>query len=206
MEGDYLLLDIDKPFALSMAFIALALIFDLFDGAVARALKVDSTLGIQLDSLADMVSFGAFPAILVATIGNHYSTLTLISAIVYLCAAALRLAKFNISGSEQTAYFSGLPSPAAAIGVLGIVVSYHDNKSSIIAISIWTLFMALLMVSTIPLFSLKSSKKPWYKNHLQLLLILASIVAIVFLKWQALPAIVLFYLILSMVKRKSFHY
>lgn len=182
---------------------ALALLADFLDGFVARALKVKSDIGAQLDSLADMVTFGVLPAIMIYTMLSYKSILPPMEttanilqyelplnittpyafiALVYAMAACWRLAKFNID-TRQTENFIGVATPAAAIFVLGLYMSfntvyvnhldwfYHHKgmldgfiyhlpltivfKSSVIIV--YTLLISFLMVSEIPFFSLKGN-------------------------------------------------
>ncbi|WP_419883098.1 CDP-diacylglycerol--serine O-phosphatidyltransferase [Peribacillus sp. B-H-3] len=114
-------------------------VFDLLDGRVARKLKVNSEFGIQLDSLADIVSFGVAPALLFHSIAAT-SILTSLAFIVFPTMGALRLAKFNVK--PTIGYFSGLPIPAAGLSLAGMGFFLYSNAYI-------TLILALLMVSPI---------------------------------------------------------
>lgn len=144
-------------------------LLDFFDGFAARALKAYSNLGKDLDSLADVVSFGVLPGMmlhqLILAQGENWNWLSWL-AFLYPAMAALRLAIFN-NDPEQRTYFKGLPSPAAALFVAGFVGIYQvlpperrmfANPYFILAMA-W--LPALLMVSPIRFFSLKFSKKDW---------------------------------------------
>lgn len=114
-------------------------IFDLLDGRIARGLKVNSEVGVQLDSLADIVSFGVAPALLFHTIATP-SILTSLAFILFPLMGALRLAKFNVK--PTIGYFSGLPIPAAGLPLAAMGFFSYSNA--------WiTIILALLMVSPI---------------------------------------------------------
>ena len=123
----------------SAVLIFFSAIFDLFDGRVARKLKVNSALGVQLDSLADIVSFGVAPALLFHSLAAP-SILTSLAFILFPMMGALRLARFNVK--PTVGYFSGLPIPAAGLPLAGMGFFLYSNA--------WiTLILALLMVSPI---------------------------------------------------------
>lgn len=120
-------------------FILLSAIFDLLDGRIARGLKVNSELGVQLDSLADIVSFGVAPALVFHTIAAP-SILTSLAFILFPIMGALRLAKFNVK--PTIGYFRGLPIPAAGLPLVAMGFFSYSNA--------WiTLVLAVLMVSPI---------------------------------------------------------
>ncbi|WP_442600147.1 CDP-diacylglycerol--serine O-phosphatidyltransferase [Neobacillus sp. D3-1R] len=120
-------------------FIFISAIFDLLDGRIARGLKVNSELGVQLDSLADIVSFGVAPALLFHTIAAP-SILTSLAFILFPLLGALRLARFNVK--PTIGYFSGLPIPAAGLPIAAMGFFSYSNA--------WiTIILAVLMVSPI---------------------------------------------------------
>ncbi|MFF3022409.1 CDP-diacylglycerol--serine O-phosphatidyltransferase [Gottfriedia sp. NPDC057948] len=124
---------------LSSIFIFIAAIFDLLDGRVARKLKVNSEFGVELDSLADIVSFGVAPALLFHSISAP-SILTSLAFILFPTMGALRLAKF--SANPTIGFFKGLPIPAAGLPLAGMGMFFYSNA--------WiTLILAFLMVSPI---------------------------------------------------------
>ncbi|PLS04294.1 CDP-diacylglycerol--serine O-phosphatidyltransferase [Neobacillus cucumis] len=119
--------------------IFLSAVFDLLDGRIARSLKVNSALGVQLDSLADIVSFGVAPALLFHSIAAP-SILTSLAFILFPIMGALRLARFNVK--PTIGYFKGLPIPAAGLPLAGMGFFFYSNA--------WvTLLLAILMVSPI---------------------------------------------------------
>jgi CDP-diacylglycerol--serine O-phosphatidyltransferase len=124
---------------LASIFIFLSASLDFLDGRIARKLKVNSELGIELDSLADIVSFGVAPALLFHSIAAP-SMLTSLAFILFPTMGALRLAKFNVK--PTIGYFKGLPIPAAGISLAGMGLFLYSNT--------WiTILLALLMVSPI---------------------------------------------------------
>jgi CDP-diacylglycerol--serine O-phosphatidyltransferase len=194
-----------------------AMVFDFLDGFSAKLLKAYSEMGKELDSLADIVSFGVAPAVILIKLihSSLYSPdpfhssapimaiLTYIPALMPVC-AGLRLAKFNIDPAQTTS-FRGLPTPANAIGVISIVVAAHFSgmsllKSFIAAPSlliIYTIILSLLMVTRIPLLSLKISSAAFKGNEGRY--ILAGLVLVSFLIFGigAAPLIIPFYLLSS---------
>ncbi len=146
-----------------------AMIFDSLDGRVARMTNTQSAFGEQMDSLADMVSFGAAPALIVYVWAlKELGRWGWIAAFVYCACAALRLARFNVNtGVVDKRYFQGLPSPAAAALVMGFIWLMADNgvqrgigghlswpQASWIAFAI-TLYAGLTMVTNVPFYSFK---------------------------------------------------
>ena len=163
------LIDIDYGIWL----ILLGALFDVFDGAVARWLNAQSKFGAELDSLADMVTFGIAPAYLVSY--ELDEPLNFISIIIVIT-AAIRLAKFNISGSE-TYFFKGLAVPASALFFLGIIFFNQtsfllDNIPFILIV----VLVALLNVSSIKMFSFKGLKKDKWTLPFLIVTILITIV------------------------------
>jgi CDP-diacylglycerol--serine O-phosphatidyltransferase len=124
---------------LASMLIFLAAVLDFLDGRIARKLKVNSELGVELDSLADIVSFGVSPALLFHSIATP-SILTSIAFILFPTMGALRLARFNVK--PTIGYFKGLPIPAAGVSLAGMGLFLYSNT--------WiTILLALLMVSPI---------------------------------------------------------
>ena len=143
-----------------------AALLDGIDGRVARLLKASSRFGAELDSLADFVNFGVAPAFLIFTWGlGDLKSLGWICVMIFALASALRLARFNVALDDdkpkwQSAYFSGMPTPAAAIVVLLPVYVEHLGFGAIRSspfmldvVLVYTLAIAFLMVSNIPTFS-----------------------------------------------------
>jgi CDP-diacylglycerol---serine O-phosphatidyltransferase len=202
------------------ALIGLAAVFDFLDGMAARLLHVNSEIGKELDSLADVISFGLLPGVIIyqfmkTSINLPGNTGDLLNPFPYLAFlipifSALRLAKFNID-SRQTNSFIGLPTPASAI-VFGSfpLIHYQTITSNHLAfISSWlgnyyflaiaTIVISGLLVSEIPLFSLKFKNLKWKDNKAQYLLLIFSLITILTLGFVALPLIIFVYIILSIV-------
>ncbi len=194
--------------------IVLAAIFDFFDGLVARALNAYSELGKQLDSLADMVSFGVVPGIFVYQIllvelpNSQMNNYWAYAGFIIPVFSALRLANFNID-SRQSENFIGLPTPANTlffISIPFIIDEYHtqyefiSNPLVLIALSC---VMSFFMVAEIPLFSLKFKNFNIKENLSRFILVLSSAVLIFFLKFAAIPIIIFIYLFLSIIQRKK---
>ena len=180
----------------------LAALFDFLDGFAARLLKVSSEIGKELDSLADMVTFGVLPAVIVFNMiggatGGHQNYLAFSIAIF----SALRLAKFNVD-ERQTNVFYGVPTPANAFLISGLPflqVTYPDLLSNTLVLGI-ALVMALLLVAPIEMLAFKFDNYRFENNISRYLLIIVSLVMIVMFKTLALPVIIIFYIILSIVR------
>jgi CDP-diacylglycerol--serine O-phosphatidyltransferase len=159
-------MSIEGRYELALGAIVFAAMLDGVDGRVARLLKASSRFGAELDSLADFVNFGVAPAFLIFTWGlGDLKSLGWICVMIFSLASALRLARFNVAIDEekprwQSAYFSGMPTPAAAIVVLLPVYIEHLGFTPIRTtplmldiVLVYTLLIAFLMVSTIPTYS-----------------------------------------------------
>ena len=193
-----------------------AAIIDFLDGFLARLFKATSEMGKQLDSLSDVVSFGVAPAMILYQLlrigfaqqenGLDTSIVWLLPALLIPVAGAWRLARFNID-RQQSYYFRGLPIPAAGLFIasLPLIIWYPGSAFGLqgYLINQWVLFaiivfLSWLMVSTLPLFSLKFTDFSLQNNLSKYLLIGLAIIALVFLKWLALPVIIILYVILSL--------
>ena len=190
--------------------IVLAAVFDFFDGFVARLLKCPSAIGVELDSLADMVSFGFAPSAVVyaMTVGGMVEGtpvwIRLVATFVCFVMAAfsaLRLAKFNID-ETQTVEFCGLPTPAgsllcASLGMLWQQGAVALSSDGVLLIAVLT---SLLLVSPIRMFALKFHGFGWRGNEVRYLFLLASIVLIIILRTYAIPVIIVLYIVVSAVR------
>ncbi len=158
-------MSIEGRYELALALIVFAALLDGIDGRVARLLKASSRFGAELDSLADFVDFGVAPAFLIFTWGQSTpNSLGWIVVMIFALAAALRLARFNVASEEvkpkwQSDYFTGMPTPAAAIVVLLPVYLDHlgvdglRSGGGFKAVLVYVLLIAFMMVSTIPTYS-----------------------------------------------------
>jgi CDP-diacylglycerol--serine O-phosphatidyltransferase len=206
--------------ALAPYCILAAALFDFLDGFVARLLKVQSELGKQLDSLADMVTFGVAPGILMLMILNRslssinpdYVFLSWFALIIPVF-ALFRLAKFNLD-ARQSDSFIGLPTPAMTLFFTSIVLIIPAQESiklgrdisqmEGILLSPYFLFpsivlMSILMVSELPLFALKFKHFKFKDNELRYTFLTISIILLATLFVWALPIIILLYIILSVI-------
>ena len=154
---------IEARYDLAVALIVAAALLDGVDGRLARALKSQSRFGAELDSLADFVNFGVAPGIVIFTwVAADYRGLGWIAVLAFACGMGLRLARFNAmldvdKPKWQSNYFTGMPAPAGAITVLlplylqGVGIPGVNQWPLLIAL--YTLFLAVLLVSTIPTYS-----------------------------------------------------
>ena len=195
--------------------VLLGAFFDFFDGLAARALKVGSELGAQLDSLADMITFGLVPAYLAFEWLNQldYSILNY-SAFLIAVFSAVRLAKFNIDDRQSTS-FIGVPTPANALFWISIPLIFWQVENDIHFISanfllpvfnsIYFIISAILLfsyllIAELPLLALKFKHLRWKENEFRILLIVFSVVLIFIFLFAAIPFILLLYLILSIIE------
>ena len=206
--------DLPEKIALGSFFIFAAAVVDFLDGFVARLFKASSEMGKQLDSLADVVSFGVAPGLILyqmlrisfakETEGLNVPVAALFPAFLIPCAAAWRLAKFNIDDSQQYS-FKGIPTPAAGITIasLPLIVHYQQFNLQEILFNKWMLYgiillLGYLMVSNIPLVSLKFKDSSMKNNMAKYILASIAIIAAIILKWVAVPVVFIAYVIVSL--------
>lgn len=182
---------------------------DVFDGVAARILKAQSAIGKELDSMADLITFGVAPAAMYYLLAPGDSWIYFIPSSIYLIGCALRLAIFNTLQSKKT--FTGLPSPAAAFFMFGIFMSmyYHvplieKIMSDNIGYFAVPIFMVIMMLSKLEMFSLKSMKKPWHKNVFHALSIIIFLIVLSINPPLSPLAAVLSYIMLASISIKSF--
>jgi CDP-diacylglycerol--serine O-phosphatidyltransferase len=186
-------------------FVWAACVFDFFDGFAARALKASSPIGRELDSLADMVSFGVLPAMLMFYMMKASTAITWLPLVAFLLAvfSALRLAKFNIDERQRDG-FIGLPTPANALLITGLPLvpqSWLGEGWSITALVVITLVFSWLMVSPLPLIALKFKNFGWRDNQLRFTLLAASVLLLFILGQAAIVLVIIIYVVLSLVGR-----
>lgn len=201
-------------YTIAFVCIILGAVFDFFDGLTARALKVSSPIGKELDSLADVVTFGLAPASMVFNwlrecADAHLRMLPafVVPFLAFLLVAfsALRLAKFNVD-ERQTSSFIGLPTPANALFWGALVLGSHDKIVS--SPFGWMLIVALvllfswLLVAEIPMFSLKFKSLAWAPNRIAYIFLLVSLVLLIFLGLNGLSAVIGWYIVLSVLTQK----
>ena len=226
---------VNNLFVAAALFVFLGIFFDFFDGFFARKLNVQSDLGIQLDSLADMVTSGLVPGIIMyklialtcdesafipqnsqwnATMhwdGFKLAPIALIGLFITL-ASAYRLAKFNIDEDQQS-YFKGLPTPANTLLILALplILEFQNNDiiNSII-LNKWflialTFLSCYLLNSNIKLFALKFKDWSFKTNATRYIFIILSVVLLIVLQFAAIPIIIALYILLSLLNQSSIH-
>lgn len=191
-------------------------VFDFFDGMSARLLHVSSPIGKELDSLADVVTFGVAPSAMIFYLfhevvypGFMQPLRGVMPYTAFLMAAfsALRLAKFNLD-TRQTTSFIGLPTPANAlfwgsliVGNYGFLVSHRFNAMFLF---LFMLLFCFLLVAEIPLFALKFKNMSWKDNKIKYIFIVTCIPMVIVFKYSCFAAIIAWYIILSLfASRKS---
>ena len=194
-------------------FIILGAVFDFFDGMAARLLHVSSPIGKELDSLADNITFGVAPSMMVYfELGQLNCPVfleplkTFLPYIAFLIAAfsALRLAKFNID-ERQSKSFIGLPTPANALfwgGLLMLQSNYKDTPAFYIIILLLVILSSYLLISNIPMFSLKFKFNNWKENKFCLYFIGIAALILLILSLPAFAIIITWYVILSIIRKK----
>lgn len=212
---------------LQMAFfwVCLGIFFDFWDGFAARVLKVSSPLGVQLDSLADMVTSGVVPGVvmyqMLAHIQENYEQYTITDDTFYMklvpfigfvitLGSCMRLAKFNID-TRQTDSFIGLPTPANALFILSIPLIMNNTETEFVfnlfsnpyVLVVISLFSAFIMNAELSLFSLKTKNKNLSDNKLTLLFLGICALLLLFLKYEAIPLIIGFYILLSVILNQT---
>lgn len=187
----------------SALMMGLAAVFDFMDGAAARLLHAKSSIGKELDSLSDLVSFGVAPAMLLLNVlqpanAGWCSYLALFLPLM----GALRLAKFNIDDS-QSVTFKGLPIPANAIFWIGVVGPLMQGRlHPTVGVTVAVIFLVgLLMVSNLPMFSLKMSNFSLRDNFVRYFMVLAAVVFVVTLGIGGFAATILLYIAISALQR-----
>lgn len=200
--------------ALSFTLIVCGAVFDFFDGFVARLLNVSSPIGKELDSLADVVTFGLAPSTIVfalfANILPHDYWWVGVVAFLMAAFSALRLAKFNLD-SRQTMGFIGMPTPANALfwGAVALTILQHDEfvlshvEAVCVLMGVGVLLCCWLLVCEVPMFALKFHDFSWAHNRLRYCFILASAAIIVMAGWGGLALVVVLYILLSVLQGKS---
>lgn len=219
-------------FVMAAIFVFLGIFFDFFDGLIARKLDVQTELGIQLDSLADMITSGLVPGIIMFKLlsltvnpsdafiseeWNSYFNFSGVKAsmlpflgLLIPMASAYRLGRFNIDEDQQT-YFKGLPTPANTLMIvsLPLILEFQNNDimNSIILnkwfLIVLTLVSTFLLNANIKLFALKFKDWSFKGNSIRYVFLLLSIVALIVLKFAAIPLIVGIYLLMSLLNNLS---
>lgn len=213
---------------LAALFVFLGIFFDFFDGLAARVLDVKSELGLQLDSLADMITSGMVPGIVMFqllnmaqsggwnifenTVGAGNMTISVLPFFGFLItlASAYRLANFNVD-ENQVSSFIGLPTPANALLILSfpLILLYHNNDMlNGIILNQWflialTLISAFLLNAKIALFALKFKNWSFKDNALRYIFLVISLVLLVTMRYLAVPVIIALYILGSVINSYS---
>ncbi len=208
-------IDIPEKIWMASLFIGLAAVVDFLDGFIARLFSASSEMGKQLDSLADVVSFGVAPSMIIyqflrmsyarEEVGVDVSTWLLLPAFIIAAASAYRLAKFNLDQSQQYG-FKGVPTPAVGLLIASFPLIYWhggDDTAIFLLLNKWALYAVILfvswiMVSNIPMMAMKFKNFSFKNNLSKFILIIFSIIAVLFLQWMAVPVIFIAYIILSL--------
>ena len=199
-------------FEMAMLFIVIGAVFDFFDGLAARLLHAYSNIGKDLDSLADDVSFGVAPALIVFSLFkeiNYPDYLSFLAnwlpyaAFLIAIFSALRLAKFN-NDTRQTTSFIGLPVPANALFWASLVAGYKPIASyhPLLTLALVCLF-SWLLVSEIPMFSLKFKNLSWKDNKIAFIFVIISAILLITLKIAGFAAVIVWYILLSILTQKK---
>ena len=221
------ILAINSNFVTAALFVFLGVFFDFFDGFAARKLKVQSELGLQLDSLADMVTSGLVPGIIMYKLlsltietetvsSNSWTTnsngldfnlpiFPLLGLLITL-ASAYRLAKFNIDEDQQT-YFKGLPTPANTLLIISLplIIEFQNNDAiNAIILNKWfliglTFLSCYILNSSMKLFALKFKNYSFKDNAIRYIFIILCAVLLVVLQFAAIPVIILLYIFMSVL-------
>ncbi|MFL9844930.1 CDP-alcohol phosphatidyltransferase family protein [Flavobacterium rhizosphaerae] len=208
---------------LAFFWVCMGIFFDFWDGFLARVLDVKSEMGLQLDSLADMVTSGVVPGLIMyqmlsgiadnsperynLSYDNYYLGLLPYLGFVITLASGYRLAKFNVD-TRQTDSFIGLPTPANALFILSLpVIQSHSDGNGFVFdllsnpyILVGICFLSAFMLNApVRLFSLKIKYFNWATNKTQIIFLIVSVIVLSFLQYTAIPLIILFYVLLSVI-------
>lgn len=197
--------------------VGIAAVLDFLDGFAARILKVSSPIGKDLDSLADMVTFGLVPGVMMYkmcvlcqtgvlnlnVVPNRNQLADLICFIISVF-SAIRLAKFN-HDTRQTESFIGLPTPANAILICSLPLIFEFNKSATFlsfiynpaALYIISCLLSFLLLAPLPLFALKFKNFKWQGNQIRYLFLIWSLLLLVLLQFMGIPLIIVSYILFS---------
>ena len=209
-----LLFAFEQNYLFAFYFVALGIFFDFFDGFFARLFKVSGEHGKQLDSLADMVTSGVVPGLVMFMMMTNSSGADADGYIRYFpylgfiitLGSCYRLAKFNID-TRQTNSFIGLPTPANALFILSLPIVLQSSDSLIILEMLtdrWvllgiSLFSAYILNAEIPLFSLKIKNFTFKENAIQIIFLLLSIVLLIAFQQMGIPLVIVLYVLLSAI-------
>ena len=202
---------VHSNFELAFWLVVISALFDFLDGFAARLLHSSSAIGVELDSLADMVSFGLVPSVAMFTLYGLLPQLSAMSAdlaswlqyttFIIVAFSALRLAKFNVDTTQSTE-FCGLPTPAnglfcLSLAMLAVGGNVALSKEIVLVISV---AMAYLLISPIRMFALKFKGFGWRGNEIRYIFIALCVVLVALLRFYSVPAIILLYIVISTIR------
>lgn len=197
--------------------ILFSLVLDFFDGFVARALKANSNLGTQLDSLADMVSFGLVPGLamfkMLEPFGTHVLGFSLPFEIKYFgllitLFSCLRLAIFNLD-EEQKYYFKGLNTPSNTILIFGLYYAFKENQSfpfllnNELFLIISTVFSSWLLISPMKMIAMKFKSMKLQDNYPKIALLVGAVLILLIFKTVGIPLVIIYYILISLIFQKQ---
>lgn len=215
-------IEVPEQFWMASLFIGLAALVDFLDGFVARLFNASSEMGKQLDSLADVVSFGAAPSIILYQFlrmsyareesGLDASVLYLVPAFILAGASAFRLAKFNLDDSQQYS-FKGVPTPAVGLLIASFPLLYwHAEYPQVVSalLNKWVLygiilFLSWMMVSNVRMMSLKFKDRSLKNNISKIILLCLAILSAFVVQWLAVAIIFIAYIIISFIFKNDKH-
>tara|TARA_B100001093_G_scaffold105623_1_gene97951 strand:+ start:1929 stop:2648 length:720 start_codon:yes stop_codon:yes gene_type:complete len=189
----------------------ICLILDFFDGLIARYYNMQSDIGIQLDSLADMISFGLVPGIIIynlfiqapsSYVGSILSSVIPFFSFLVTISSAIRLAKFNISKSNSS-FFNGLPTPANTILIYSIAIIISDNNKfadlflSYSSLIFLVLISSFLLICNLKLLNFKFKKFKIKGNRRRIFILLTSAILVYMLSFYSIPIIMIIYIVVS---------
>jgi CDP-diacylglycerol--serine O-phosphatidyltransferase len=196
--------------------IGIAAVLDFFDGFAARMLNVSSPIGKDLDSLADMVTFGVVPGAMVfvffrISIENYYeldlSTNWAYVAFLIPIFSAVRLAKFN-HDTRQSDSFIGLPTPANAILIGSVpIISVYDDFNYVYhpyLLMALTCMLSFMLIAELPLFALKFKHFKWKENEIRFVFLVLSLALLVIFQFIGIPLVIILYILLSLLNNLFF--
>ena len=205
---------VEGALTIAALFVLLGIFFDFFDGFLARKLKVESTLGLQLDSLADMVTSGLVPGLIMfqllslsISVSGHNMDLLPYTGLLITLGSAYRLANFNII-VDQKNYFTGLPTPANALLILSfpMILEYQNNEAfNFIILNPWfllafTLTSTVLLNSPVKFITLKFQTWKISDNLEKYIFLILSLVFLIIFKFFGIYLIIFSYVLLSLIK------
>ncbi len=214
------LIDIPEKIWMASLFIGIAAVIDFLDGFVARLFKASSEMGKQLDSLADVVSFGVAPAMILYQFlrismaqeedGMNASVIWLVPAFILAAAGAWRLARFNLDESQSFG-FKGVPIPAVGLMVASLPLIYWHNHNQLVVdilFNKWVLYgiiilLSWLMICKLPMMAMKFKDYTVKNNMPKIILLIVTIAAAFIFQWLAIPIVFIVYIILSLLYKQQ---